>query len=229
MKIARYGMRQILWTSVLDAAVCAALIWAALAVHPAFWAGLIVPAAAGVAVTAFFRDPERTPPDGSGLFVSPADGRVADVTPLGADGELGCEAVKIGVFMSLADVHVNRSPADARVERIEHRDGTYLDARDPHASERNEAATIRMTCRDAAGEFSIIVRQIAGLVARRIVTDLSEGQTVARGQRIGMIKFGSRLELIVPRTRARRVQVSVGDRVTAGETVLIADGEADHE
>ncbi len=229
MKITRYGTRQILWTSVLDVAVCAALVWAAVAVHPAFWIALVLPAVGAMAVTAFFRDPERTPPDGSGLFVVPADGRVADVTPLGADGELGCDAVKIGVFMSLADVHVNRSPADGRVDRIEHRDGTYLDARDPHASDRNEAAAIRMTCRDDRGEFPIIVRQVAGLVARRIVTDLSEGQTVARGERIGMIKFGSRLELVVPRSRTGRVRVSVGDRVTAGETVLIDAGEADHE
>ena len=106
--------------------------------------------------------------------------------------------MKIGVFMSVFDVHVNRSPAAARVESVTYRPGGFLDARDPAAGERNESATIRLVCRRGRESHPVVVRQVAGLIARRIVTDVKIGQDLAAGQRIGMIKFGSRVELIAP-------------------------------
>ena len=174
----------------------------------------------------FFRDPDRTGPDEQGVFLSPADGVVADVTPVGPDSDLGAEGTKVGVFMSIFNVHVNRAPRDGRIEAVEHRDGAFLDVRKPEAAFKNESATIRMTHRCGGREHPVVVRQIAGLVARRIVTDLAKGRDVRRGQRIGMIKFGSRLELLLPRPLVGEVRVAVGQKVFAGRTVLVAAPES---
>jgi len=203
-----------------------------LAVWLSPWLALLaaLPLAVWVFVLAFFRDPERSAPAGDGLLLSPADGRVADITPLGPDSVLGCDGVQVGIFMNVFNVHVNRSPCAGRVEQVEHRRGVFLDARDPHASERNESATIRLCCTRDGVERPIVVRQVAGLIARRIVTDLREGQDVQPGQRIGMIKFGSRLELLVPSEWVGEVRVQLGQCVRAGQTVLIAGGKkADDE
>ncbi|MDY6914655.1 MAG: phosphatidylserine decarboxylase, partial [Planctomycetota bacterium] len=144
-----------------------------------------------------------------------------DITPVGPESQLRQDGVRIGIFMNICDVHVNRSPCDAMVERIEHCRGVFLDARNPAASERNESATIHMMHVHNGLEHPVVVRQVAGLIARRIVTDLSEGQDISRGQRIGMIKFGSRLEVLVPRGLVGRVCVRHRQRVRAGLTVLL--------
>jgi phosphatidylserine decarboxylase len=129
--------------------------------------------------------------------------------------------------MSIFNVHVNRCPFDGVVERIDHQPGAFFDARSAQAIERNESATIYLTVRHEQREYPVVVRQIAGRVARRIVTDLRPGQQVARGQRIGMIKFGSRCELLVPIELAGRVAVEVGQTVTAGRSVLVEIGKDD--
>lgn len=200
------------------AALAAAAAW----LHAGLWALAILPAAIWLWVIWFFRDPQRDTPAEAGLMVSPADGRVADITPLGAENPLGEPAVRVGVFMSLFNVHVNRSPLAGEVLSVEHRRGEYLDARDPSAAERNESTTIVVRARTgpAAGQKAV-VRQIAGLVARRIVTDIQPGQAIERGQRIGMIKFGSRLELIVPADWQDCIAVRCGEVVAAGRTVLL--------
>ena len=222
MKVTPYGRREIVAAGMLTALASAFLAILAWAFSPLFLIALALPLGAWVLVLAFFRDPPREAPPASGLFVSPADGRVADITPIGPDSPLGADGVQVGIFMNILNVHVNRCPETGRVDSIEHRRGAFLDARDPQAAGRNEATTIRITCARGETSFPIVVRQVAGLIARRIVTDLAEGQNVRRGQRIGMIKFGSRLELMVPRPPAGRVLVEVGRRVRAGETVLIA-------
>ena len=172
-------------------------------------------------VAAFFRDPERRVPAGEGLLISPADGLVVDIDPVGPEGPLGCDGTKIGIFMSVFDVHVNRSPVDGAIVSVSHKDGAFFDARRSDASERNESATIQMCYRHCGSEYPLVVRQIAGLIARRIVTDLSEGQTVQRGERIGMVKFGSRVELLVPGELVGEVAVGLGQRVRAGQTILV--------
>ncbi len=189
--------------------------------HWVWFALAQIPSAVGLWVLWFFRDPDRTPPDEPHLLVSPADGTVTDLTLLGDQCTLGCEAMQIGVFMSVFSVHVNRIPADGTIDRIEYQPGAFLDARDPAASEKNEAATITMTIEHDGQSYPIAFRQIAGLIARRIVTDLQPGQVVARGSRMGMIKFGSRCELIVPREIAGKILVDVGDAAIAGETPLV--------
>ena len=203
-------------------AVAALLVWLAWAVSWWLLAILAAPLAAWGWVLWFFRDPPRDTPPAGELFLSPADGTLSDITPIGPDGELGRNGVKLGIFMSIFDVHVNRSPADARVRAVEHRSGAFLDARDPSAGERNESATIHMTYERGGMEYPIVVRQVAGLIARRIITDLTEGQTLRRGERIGMIKFGSRVELLLPDELVGEVRVEVGRHVRAGETVLVA-------
>ena len=222
LRLTPYGRREIALATALGILLCSLV---ALAAWGASWWLLVAaaaPLAAWLSVLWFFRDPDRQAPAGDGLFVSPADGRVADITPVGPDSPLGRDGMRIGIFMDIFSVHVNRSPEAGRVEKIEHHDGVFLDARHPDAPQRNESATIYVTGARGGREFPFVVRQIAGFIARRIVTDLAPAQRLARGQRMGMIKFGSRLELFVPRELAGGVRVRVGDRVRAGLTVLIA-------
>jgi len=221
IRLTQYGCREV-WACTVLAAAAMAVIGLAVA-WVGWWLGplWLLPAAFWAWVLWFFRDPERVAPAGEHLLISPADGHVADITPVGPDSDLGREGVKIGVFMNVFSVHVNRSPAAGRVEEVRHRKGAFLDARDPTAGERNESATVKMTCRLGGKEFGIVFRQIAGLIARRIVTDLKAGDVLERGQRFGMVKFGSRMELIVPRELVAEVPVKIGQKVRAGLTVLV--------
>lgn len=220
--LTKYGRREWLLCSLVIAACIAAAIWVS---PPRWWWSLltIVPfSVLWVWVVWFFRDPERPFAGGPELLTSPADGRVTDITPIGPDSDLGCEGVKVGIFMSIFDVHVNRSPADAVVEQVRRAAGVFLDARNPLSAERNESATIHLRIRVGGRDYPLVIRQIAGLIARRIVTDLEPGQRIARGQRIGMIKFGSRMEVLAPTELSPRVLVRIGQHVQAGQTVLIA-------
>ena len=225
MRITPYGIREVLIATILAWTLCALFALAALGLTPWLW----VPANAALLVWIwviwFFRDPDRTIPDGEELFVSPADGRVADITCIGPDSELGRNGVRIGIFMNVFDVHVNRIPCDGQIRDLLHRPGRFLDARNPDASEKNESATIHLIHTRNGREYPVVVRQIAGLVARRIVTSLEIDQTVTRGQRFGMIKFGSRLELLIPRELLGEVCVKAGKHVKGGQTVLVVARE----
>lgn len=221
-RLTRYGRREWLGGTAVAAAGCGALAVMARLMSPL----CLLPAAGIVLLWLwmlwFFRDPDRALPAEEGVFLSPADGMVTDVTAVGPDDELGTDGVKVGVFMSVFSVHVNRAPCDGRVDSIEHRSGAFLDARRSDAGSRNESATIRLAHGRGGRSHTIVIRQVAGLIARRIITDLTEGQDVRRGQRIGMIKFGSRLELLVPRELVGEVRVSVGAKAVAGRTILVA-------
>ena len=165
----------------------------------------------------FFRDPVRVTPLREGLVVSPADGRVSRVVNAVPPPELGLSErplPRISIFMSVFDCHVNRSPMSGRIERMVYRAGKFINADLDKASEDNERnALIIATTRVRIG-----VVQIAGLVARRIVPFVREGQTVAAGERIGMIRFGSRLDVYLP--EGGRALVAEGQTAIAGETVL---------
>ena len=165
----------------------------------------------------FFRDPVRVTPLREGLVVSPADGRVSRVVNAVPPPELGLSErplPRISIFMSVFDCHVNRSPMSGRIERMVYRAGKFINADLDKASEDNERnALIIATTRVRIG-----VVQIAGLVARRIVPFVREGQTVAAGDRIGMIRFGSRLDVYLP--EGGRALVAEGQTAIAGETVL---------
>ncbi len=172
-----------------------------------------------VLVVWFFRDPPRSIPAGPGLVVSPADGKLAEITHLEHDPDLGGPAVRIGIFLSIFNVHINRSPAEARVVGLRYSPGEFRNALDPASARVNEHAWIALE-EEAPPHRRMVVRQIAGAIARRIVCDLRPGEVLARGQQFGMIKFGSRTELLLPDTPGLRIVARVGDRVQAGATVL---------
>ncbi len=176
-----------------------------------------VPGVLLVFVVAFFRDPERTPPGGEEKVISPADGRVADVEEVREDEFLAADAVRVGIFMSVFNVHVNRAPVSGRVAYRAYRPGAFHNAMSAAASGENECAVVGV---ERADGTRVLVKQIAGLIARRIVCDCEEGEELERGRRFGMVKFGSRLEVTVPQAAGFRPTVSVGEKVRAGETVL---------
>ncbi len=163
-------------------------------------------------VAYFFRDPERAPPRGADLVVSPADGRVVGVGEVVDEAFAGGAATRITVFLSIFDVHVQRAPLAGEATRYEYRPGRFLPAWRDEASEANEQATLAI----ATPRGPVVVRQIAGLVARRIVTYPRPGDALSRGQRIGLIRFGSRVDLLVPADWP--VLARPGDRVRGGET-----------
>jgi len=166
----------------------------------------------------FFRDPPRQIPDDPQAIVSPADGVVAEVTDVAHYDFLDGPAVRIGIFLSIFNVHINRTPRAARVVAMHYKPGEFLNALNPESAVRNEFMWIGLEDPERpAGRLA--VRQISGLLARRIVCALRPGQTVRRGDKFGMIKLGSRTELILPRD-AIRVETAVGQPVKAGSTIL---------
>lgn len=181
----------------------------------------------GVALTLwcayFFRDPKRVTPVREGLIVSPADGRVQTVDEAAPPPELGMgdeRRSRVCIFMDVFDVHVNRVPCDGTVARIAYRPGKFVNASLDKASEGNERLSVRLAMGDGA---DIACVQIAGLIARRIRCDLAEGARVLAGQRLGIIRFGSRVDVYLPAGVAPLV--ARGQRAVAGETV-IADSRA---
>jgi len=169
-----------------------------------------------VFVVYFFRDPDRPIPGSAGVLVAPADGKVVQVeTAAGREPYYDGECKKISIFMSVFNVHVNRMPCNARIERIRYWPGKFVAANRDKASLDNERNAVYL--KDDDGR-NITVVQIAGLVARRILCDISDGNTVRRGQRFGMICFGSRVDLYAP--AEMEVQVRPGDIVRAGSTIV---------
>ena len=183
------------------------------------WMGLGGLAAASFAVMLFvaffFRNPERTVPTEKGLLVSPADGRVLHVEEVQIDGLLKGRFRKVSIFMNVFNVHVNRAPYSGRVERIEYYSGKFLSADLDKASADNEKNTLLIRTEEGKAFLTI---QIAGLIARRIVCWVGEGVDVVRGQRFGLICFGSRLEVVLP--LESKILVQPGQTVRAGETPL---------
>src|SRR5262245_13475669 len=159
----------------------------------------------------FFRDPERTIPDTPGAIVSPGDGKVTSVEPINLDGK---PWARISIFLSVFNVHVNRSPISGVIRDVQYRKGKYLNAMNPACAECNEQNIVTM-----AGDGKIVIcKQIAGLLARRIVFNHKVGDQLVRGQRVGLIKFGSRVDVLLDRSAS--LQVKVGDRVKGGSSVL---------
>lgn len=173
----------------------------------------------------FFRDPERTTPAGDGFLVSAADGIVTsiDETAPPAELEMGdAPRLRISVFLSVFDVHVNRNPVSGRVARLVYVPGKFLNATLDKSSEENERQLVRI---DMADGRAVAFVQIAGLIARRIVCQLAEGESVEAGARMGLIRFGSRVDVWCP--PGMRAMVLEGQRVIGGETVIAADGPLD--
>ncbi|MFQ5736988.1 MAG: phosphatidylserine decarboxylase family protein [Thermodesulfobacteriota bacterium] len=169
----------------------------------------------GVFVVAFFRDPERTPPSDPGAIVSPADGRVIKAERADDDRFTGAPAWKISIFMNVFNVHVNRVPADCKVLEVRYNPGKFFNASFDKASLLNEQNAI---VAEAPGARHFAFNQIAGLIARRIVCYARPGDSLKRGERFGMIRFGSRVDVYLP--AGCSVAVRVGDKVRAGTSTL---------
>jgi len=177
------------------------------------WAWTVAPALLAAFFLWFFRDPERAIPVAPGLIVSPGDGKVTETVSIATpDGP----RQRISIFLSVFNVHVNRSPIGGVLSRVHYQKGEYLNAMNPASADRNEQNAVTVK----GSGFEITFKQIAGLLARRIVFNFVEGETVERGQRVGLIKFGSRVDVILPAEAV--LKVKVGEKVEGGASVLAA-------
>ena len=177
--------------------------------------GLVI----GVLIAWFFRNPWRAIPSGPGIVVSPADGKIVDIEDIPHDDFIGGPAVKIGIFLSIFNVHINRAPVAGTVIGLRYRPGKYLNALRPESARENEQLAI-MIEEPGAAHRGFVVHQITGAIARRIVCRLKPGDRVARGEQFGMIKLGSRTELLMPAEKDLKVAVTLGQHVAAGSTIL---------
>jgi phosphatidylserine decarboxylase len=194
------------WPFIFPPAVAACILAAV-----GWWAAAGVFAVPALAFVGFFRDPERRPPDVPGAVLAPADGKVMDVVATD-DAWVGA-AVRVSIFLSPLDVHVNRAPVGGLVTGVERTAGRFRAAYRAEASEINERCTVTLD-----GPARVAVRQIAGVLARRIVCRVRAGDKLEAGERYGLIRFGSRTDLLVPRSTDLRVRV--GDRVRGGESIM---------
>lgn len=162
----------------------------------------------------FFRDPDRVVPPGDDVVVAAADGVVADIVEIEEDEVLKTRCRRVGIFLSVFDVHVNKAPIAGKITYQQHHPGLYLDARNPECSIKNEALTWAIE----GSKATLVIRQITGAIARRIVPWSKVGDQVDKGFRFGMIRFGSRTEIYLPMTAT--VEVKVGDRVVGAQSVI---------
>jgi phosphatidylserine decarboxylase len=222
LPVTRHGLRELLIGSVV-LALCA------IGLGFAWWPLALIVAPVFIWLIAFFRDPERVVPSEQHAMVSPADGTVSDIAEIESEELLGGEpGVRIGIFLSVFNVHINRSPCDGKVLSITYKEGKFINAmRHNEASEDNESNTIVLGDPET-GKPVAVVKQIVGLIARRIVSTAKVGETVERGQRIGMIKFGSRTELTVPKWLKPEVKVEIGQSVRGASDILVKVTEPIH-
>ena len=179
-----------------------------------WWGAALVWLPIAAWVVAFFRDPPRDRVRGEDLILAPADGRVVSVIPIDEPEFLAGPATRVSIFMNVFSVHVNRYPASGTVRYRHYSPGKFLNAAGEKASRDNEQASLGLE----TGRGRMLIRQIAGLVARRILTDHQPGQEVRQGSRLGLIRFGSRVDLFLPPQAT--VTVSLGETTRAGETVV---------
>jgi len=195
-------------------AVMAALSVATILGCPVRWAP-VLPVVLLVFSIAFFRDPEADVPADVKLIVAPATGNIVEIKTVEESRFLGGEATMVAIFLSVFDVHVQRAPIGGTIKFVQYNRGKFLDARNPDASVKNENRVVGIESVDG---FRVTVRQISGLIARRIVGWAGPGAAVAKGERLGMIRFGSRVELFLPPDT--QIAVKIGDYARGGETII---------
>lgn len=220
--LTKYGLPQVV---IYPAAIAVFMVVLWFGAHPTtpVWVVHYVEIALGVVfiwALSFFRDPERVVPQDKDILLAPADGKITDIETIDENAFIGEKAIRIGIFLSIFDVHINRSPCKARVEKITYRQGQYLDARKLESGRINESNDLWMRKIEPPCD-KLIVRQISGAIARKIVCRINEGEELVSGQRFGMIKFGSRTELYVPMCDNVKCLVKTGDKVKAGLTPII--------
>ncbi len=213
-----YGRREviIIWLAAVLVGVVLLLVWPA--ARPWAQAATLV---LGFVVSLFFRDPQRHIPHDTNILLAPADGKITDIGSADEQEFIHEPATRIGIFLSVLDVHINRAPCNGKVAYLQHHPGKCINALSwKAASEKNEAMSMGLNCPDHPAA-KVLVKQITGAIARRIVCPAQIGQMLSSGDRYGMIKFGSRTELYFPASDAVEIAVNVGDIVRAGETILV--------
>ncbi|MGD0464384.1 MAG: phosphatidylserine decarboxylase [Tepidisphaeraceae bacterium] len=217
--LTRHGWREMLIGSLI-------LIVAAWGLGLIYWPLALIMAPFLIWLFAFFRDPNRLSPVEPNAVVSPADGKVSDITEIEHDELIEGPAVRVGIFLSVFNVHVNRCPCDGRVTAIEYKAGKFINAmKHGEASDQNESNTI-VLAEPTGTRTIVVVKQIVGMIARRIVCTVSKGELVERGERIGMIKFGSRTELTIAKWLEPKILVEIGQRVRGAADVIAVLGKA---
>ncbi len=213
MRLAPEGKAQMIAGTVILGA-------AAILLGKLYLPAIAVPIVIWIWCIAFFRDPRREAQFDPGVLCAAADGRVKDVTRLERYEPIDGPAVRIGIFLSLFDVHANRWPCSGTVRSVDYTKGKFFAAMNPRAGDENESNTIVIDPAEPV-PGPVVVRQVAGIAARRIVCHAGPGSKCSIGERFGMIKFGSRTELIVPAQAGTEVLVQVGDKVQAGITPMV--------
>lgn len=204
MRIAREG-----WPFIIGAVAIALPLWVT-----GWWFVFVPWIAVTIWIVAFFRDPVREGPRGDGLVIAPADGLVVSVIPIDEPDFIGGPSTRVSIFMNVFNVHVNRYPCSGTVAWRQYHPGRFLNAATEKASRENEQSSVGLDT--ARGR--VLVRQIAGLVARRIITDHAEGHGAVQGTRMGLIRFGSRVDVFLPPGATPRVRE--GEKTRAGQTVI---------
>lgn len=217
--LARPGLAELVCFSLLFAALTIASVLAGLWVNPLWYLPLIAIVPLWLFVISFFRDPARVIPTDPAALVSPADGKVTHVDEVASADFPGGRALRISIFLSVFNVHVNRSPRKSRVTKVRYFPGEFLDARHGECAVRNEQLWIWL--QDESTSAGLLVKQISGAIARRIVCWLKPGDVLQAGERFGMIKFGSRTEVLLPLGPTYDLKVNVGDMVQGGSSVLL--------
>jgi len=205
---AKYGWKELLFFSLLWCGIGAALCF----LPPAARYALPVPVLGLLFTLNFFRDPPRRVPSDPGLMVAPADGEIVEIKDMDEPEFLKVPCTRVSIFLNVFNVHINRSPCEGEVKGLRYKPGKFLDVRHPDCSTLNESNTIHLG--------DVVVKQIAGLIARRIVCEAKPQDKLARGEKFGMIKFGSRTELYIPKAQVQEIRVKLKDKVKGGETVI---------
>jgi phosphatidylserine decarboxylase len=218
LPVARYGLAELICFSVLFLVLSAVFSWLTWTFHPLFAIPCFLCDGLLFFVISFFRDPRRVPPADVDAVVSPADGTVTHVEVVDDSDFPGGRAFRVSIFLSVFNVHVNRAPRPGKVIALRYYPGAFLDARHSECAVRNEQFWTDFT--DAGTGQLVRVKQVAGAIARRIVCWLREGEEVRVGDRYGMIKFGSRTDVLVPAGIERDIAVKPGDKVKGGMTIL---------
>jgi phosphatidylserine decarboxylase len=218
--VTRHGWREMLIGSLVIALVIVGISEAFFIPDWLRYVLLLLPLAVLIWLFAFFRDPERAIPVEQHAMVSPADGKVSDIEKLPNHELLGGPCVRVGIFLSVFNVHINRAPCDGIVKEVRYKRGKFINAmKHNEASSDNESNTIVLTESESQRPIAV-VKQIVGLIARRIICSVDKGDSVVRGQRIGMIKFGSRTELYIPAWLEPEIKVQVGDVVRGAQDII---------
>jgi len=217
--LTKYGWPQVLLFPVILLASMAGYLLLGLVFLPG-WAivsGEVIMAVLLIWVLSFFRDPYRLCPLDNKILLAPADGKITDVEPVQHEDFIGGEALRIGIFMSIFNTHINRAPCNVKIEKIAYKKGRYKNAMNPESGRVNESNSLALVRTDEPKD-KLLVRQISGAIARRIVCAAKEGQQLTSGEKFGMVKFGSRTELYLPARDDLKCLVRIGQKVKAGVT-----------